>query len=98
MHSSDHDLAMSGLAHSDKPVKSPKKEVQSIHARKATKGYVVEHHHNHPEHHKMEEHAVANKKALLAHMEEHMPEPGGPAEEAGESGGEQAQEQALGIE
>src|ERR1700675_2612061 len=50
----------------------PKKEVHESRTRKAkTGGYIHEHHHTRPEHHKMEEHATPNAKSMMEHMNEH---------------------------
>jgi hypothetical protein len=51
----------------------PKKEIHEVRTRKATKGgFIHEHHHTRPEHHKMEEHTSPDVKGMLAHMNEHM--------------------------
>src|SRR5271166_6100578 len=51
----------------------PKKEVHEIRTRKAKSGgFIHEHHHTRPEHHKMEEHASADMKGALSHINDHM--------------------------
>jgi len=51
----------------------PKKVVHEIRTRKAkTGGFIHEHHHTHPEHHKMEEHASPNMKSAMTHLNDYM--------------------------
>jgi hypothetical protein len=51
----------------------PKKEVHEIRTRKAKSGgFIHEHHHTHPEHHKMEEHTSPNMKSAMTHLNDHM--------------------------
>jgi hypothetical protein len=51
----------------------PKKEIHEIRTRKAKSGgYIHEHHHTHPEHHKMEEHASPDMKSVMSHMNANM--------------------------
>lgn len=79
--------------------KKPKKELHEIRTRKAkTGGYIHEHHHTEPMHHKMEEHTTPDMKGMLAHMEQHLgPEPAAPAgAPAGAQGGAAAQDEAVG--
>lgn len=67
----------------------PKKEIKHIITSKAANGgFVHEHHHTHPEHHKAETHISPDMDALHDHMEEHMgePNPGEAEANAGQSG------------
>jgi hypothetical protein len=50
----------------------PKKVIHEIRTRKAKTGFIHEHHHTRPEHHKMDEHTSPDVKGMLAHMGEHM--------------------------
>jgi hypothetical protein len=57
----------------------PKKTVKEIRTRKAKSGgYIHEHHHEHPEHHPMEEHTSPDQDAMAEHMLQNMgsPNPG----------------------
>lgn len=77
--------AASALGGGDKP----KKEVKEIRTRKSDNGkYIHEHHHTHPEHHKMEEHVSNNQDEMVEHMMTHMgtPNPGEADADAGQSG------------
>jgi hypothetical protein len=61
----------------------PKKEIHEIRTRKAkTGGFIHEHHHTRPEHHKMDEHTSADVKGMLSHMNEHMGDGGSLADAA----------------
>jgi len=51
----------------------PKKEIHEIRTRKAKSGgFIHEHHHTHPEHHKMEEHNSPDMKSVMSHMNANM--------------------------
>ena len=79
--------------------KKPKKVISEIRTRKAKSGgYIHEHHHSEPAHHKMEEHTTPDLKGMLEHMRDHMGAEGTPGEEKGESSATEAQEQAIGME
>lgn len=76
--------AMGSLAgHGGMP--KPKKVIKEIRTRKSDNGkYIHEHHHSHPEHHKMEEHVSDSKDAMMQHMASNMGDdaPGGAAADA----------------
>ena len=77
----------------------PPKKVHEIRTRRSKNGgYIHEHHHTEPTHHKMEEHTSHSLQEMLDHMKEHMGEEGEPGEEAKETTGTAQQEQALGME
>lgn len=93
--------AMKGIADimgGDKPAKAPK-VIKEIRMRKGHegKGYIAEHHHDHPDH-KMEEHVLGNQDHMVSHMMEHMGDmnPGEAEADAGQSGVE-AEEKELGM-
>jgi hypothetical protein len=78
---------------SDHKADKPKKEIHEIRTRKAkTGGYIHEHHHTHPEYHKMEEHTSPDQDAMVSHMMEHMgqPNPGEADADAGSEASEAA--------
>lgn len=89
----DMGLAEGPMAHGDEKPKKAKKEVKSVHVRKAKKGgFIAENHHVSPDH-PMEEHALPNMAALQEHMKESLSDgaespmeqqSGAPAEEQGE--------------
>lgn len=88
------DGARSAMAGADK---EPEKEVHEIRTRKGKSGgYIHEHHHTHPSHHKPEEHVSANQDAMVQHMMQNMgtPNPGEAEADAGQSGVQDATPQA----
>ncbi len=67
-------LAEGPMAHpaKEEPKKKSKKEVKSVHVRKAHKGgFIAENHHVSPEH-PMEEHALPDMQSLQQHMSESL--------------------------
>jgi hypothetical protein len=55
----------------DKPAKKMSHMVVK-HA--ANGGHIMEHHYTHPEHHPMEEHTTKGDAAMMAHMQQAMPD------------------------
>jgi hypothetical protein len=82
-HGGTYDL-VKGMGKDEKP----KKEISHMVHRKKESGHVIEHHHTHPDHHPMEEHAMSNMDDVHDHMEEHMgtPNPGEAEADKGMSG------------
>lgn len=75
--------------------KKPKKVLHEIRTRKAKSGgYIHEHHHTEPMHHKMEEHTTPDKDAMAAHMMEHMGSDAAPEQQESAAG---AQDAAIGA-
>jgi hypothetical protein len=58
-----------------KAARKPAKVIDHIKTRKVAGGFVHEHHHTHPEHHKMEEHTSKTMDDLHGHFEDHMGSP-----------------------
>jgi hypothetical protein len=90
----DMGLAEGPMAHgAEKEKPKSKKEVKSVHVRKAKKGgYIAENHHVSPDH-PMEEHALPDMAALQEHMQESLGsgEEGGAEQQSGVPSEEQGE-------
>ena len=67
----------------------PKKEIKSMHIKKAANGgHIIRHEHTHPEHHPDEEHTTKTDDQLASHVLQNMgtPNPGEAEADAGQSG------------
>jgi hypothetical protein len=67
----------------------PKKEIKSMHIKKAANGgHIIRHEHTHPEHHPDEEHTTKTDDQLASHVLQNMgtPNPGEADADAGQSG------------
>jgi hypothetical protein len=64
-----------------KSEKKPEKKIESVSVRHAANGgHIITHHHTHPDVHPSEEHTTKGDAALMAHMQQSMPDQAPPAE------------------
>jgi hypothetical protein len=90
-------LAHEALSHDAEEPQAPKKVVKDMKIRRsANNGHIVTHIHAHFEH-PDEEHTTQGTKGLLNHVMQHMTDPTEENEEAPESKGAAAMEQAVGY-